>query len=101
VPTRFEPTPQATQTATAVISRMSDAPATLARINVGQLNLRAGPGADQLVLTTAAEGEVFTATARTADGAWLEVCCVGGRSVWLSAPLVTITGTVASLPVKP
>lgn len=109
-PTRATPTPEATKTTpiTTLPTRAATTPAqsagavlTLAQVNAGPLNLRAGPGADQLVLTTAAAGEVFTVTARTADDTWLEVCCVGGKPVWLSSSLVTITGTVTSLPIKP
>jgi len=46
-------------------------------------------------------GEVYTATARTADSSWLQVCCIQGSPVWLSAQYVTITGTISALPIKP
>ena len=95
------PTVQPTPTATATPGQAAAAGVVLAQVSAGPLNLRAGPASDQTVIATADIGEVFTATARTADEAWLEVCCVSDKPVWLSAPLVTITGTLTSLPIKP
>jgi uncharacterized protein YgiM (DUF1202 family) len=75
--------------------------APIAQIKEGPLTLRTSPSREGGIVAMAQVGETYTATARTADSAWLQVCCVQGSPVWLSAQYVTITGTISTLPIKP
>ncbi len=73
----------------------------MAQVVEGPLVLRAGPERNQPVLAIVDIGSTYTVTARTSDGAWLQVCCVKGSPAWLSSQFVAITGTLDILPVKP
>jgi uncharacterized protein YraI len=84
--------PPAAATATA-----SGAP--IATIHTGPLNLRSGPGKDYGVLAVGAVGDTFAVVGRSADGAWLKVCCVKDAPVWLAADLVDVTGAIQDVPV--
>ncbi len=90
-----------TATSVPTPTRMALLQAPVAQVMQGPLLLRIGPERDQPVLGIGDEGSTFTVTARTSDSAWLQVCCVKGELAWLSAQFVAITGTIASLPVKP
>ncbi len=69
-----------------------------AEVNVDQVNLRAGPSTDDLILSTARNTERFAITGRNADGTWWRVCCAGGLEVWINAQLVRVAN-VNSVPV--
>jgi hypothetical protein len=102
-PTR-QPTVPPTPTSTATRVRPTETPAPtatpaqtvaatvapVARILQGPANLRAGPGTDFGVARVANEGETYEATGRTADGAWLRLCCVDGAPVWVAGELVEL-----------
>jgi len=75
--------------------------AIIAQVREGPLTLRTSPSRDGGIVAMAQVGETYTATARTTDSAWLQVCCFQGSPVWLSAQYVTITGTINTLPIKP
>jgi uncharacterized protein YgiM (DUF1202 family) len=70
-------------------------------VAVDLLNLRDGPGQGFGVIGLARSGETYTATARSGDGTWLKVCCVGQAPAWLATGMVTISGRLESLPVAP
>ena len=72
-----------------------------AQVREGPLALRAGPNQGQPVLSSAQVGQAFTVTGRTADNAWLQVCCVNNEPAWLASQFVVFTGTLTTLPVKP
>jgi uncharacterized protein YgiM (DUF1202 family) len=72
-----------------------------AAVAVDLLNLRGGPGQGFGVLGLARAGETFTVMARSGDGAWLQICCLNQAPAWLAAGMVTVTGTIESLPVAP
>jgi uncharacterized protein YraI len=95
--TPVPPTPTAVLAPT--LTTLLQAP--VAQIVEGPLMLRAGPERSQPVLGIGDIGSTYTVTARTSDSTWLQVCCVKGSPAWLSAQFVAITGTIASLPVKP
>jgi tetratricopeptide (TPR) repeat protein len=61
-------------------------------------NLRAGPGIDHPVIGTTKPGQVYSAQGRNVDGAWLEICCVGQKTVWIDAGVTTFLGNVMSIP---
>jgi uncharacterized protein YraI len=72
-----------------------------ARITADVLNTRSGPGATYARLGTVAAGERLEVVGKSANGAWLQVCCVGDQKVWISGnpEYVTISGALASVPV--
>ena len=72
-----------------------------AQVREGPLVLRAGPNQTQPALSSAQAGQAFTVTGRTADNAWLQVCCVNNEPAWLASQFVVVTGTLTTLPVKP
>jgi uncharacterized protein YgiM (DUF1202 family) len=65
------------------------------------LVLRAGPNQAQPALSSAQAGQAFTVTGRSADNAWLQVCCVNNEPAWLASQFVVVTGTLTTVPVKP
>ena len=71
------------------------------QVREGPLVLRAGPNQTQPTLGSAQAGQAFTVTGRTADNAWLQVCCVNNQPAWLASQFVVVTGTLTTLPVKP
>jgi uncharacterized protein YraI len=72
-----------------------------AQVTANGLNLREAPGSTSAIVGSAEEGDSFLVTGRTQDGAWLRVCCVGEREVWLSAAYVNLTGAAEAAPVVP
>lgn len=95
--------PSATPEATALPSPTAtpEAGAVRAEVATTLLNLRAGPGQGFGVVGLARAGQIFTATARSADGAWLQVCCVNDGPAWVAADYVTVTRRIEALPVVP
>jgi uncharacterized protein YgiM (DUF1202 family) len=104
-------TSTATQTAPATTTPPATASTTLppgtpgtrlrAVVAVDLLNLRAGPGQGFGVIGLARSGETYTATARSGDGTWLQICCHNQAPAWLATGMVTVTGRLANLPVTP
>jgi hypothetical protein len=94
-PTRQPATPAPAARITRVVAP-TRAPATATpaliqvRISRGPANLRAGPGREFGITIVADEGASFSATGRTADGAWLRLCCVNDSTVWIAADLAEI-----------
>ena len=70
-------------------------------VAVDLLNLRGGPGQGFGVIGLARSGETYTATTRSGDGAWLQICCFNHAPAWLATEMVTVTGAIDSLPVAP
>jgi uncharacterized protein YraI len=60
------------------------------------LNIRSGPGTTYPVVSTAKKGQTFDVKGRTADSAWLQLCCFTGQNGWASAGLLTVKGDVKS-----
>ena len=86
---------------TATLAPSAAAAAPRAQVREGPLLLRAGPNQDQPAVSSAQVGQAFTVTGRTADNAWLQICCVNNEPAWLASQFVVITGTLSTLPVKP
>lgn len=61
-----------------------------ARIRQGPTNMRAGPGTNYDVVAIAKEGAVFALNGRSADGAWLQVCCAREAPAWVAAELAEL-----------
>jgi uncharacterized protein YgiM (DUF1202 family) len=70
-------------------------------VAVDFLNLRDGPGQGFGVIGLARSGETYTATARSGDSIWLQVCCFNQAPAWLASGMVTVTGSLDRLPVAP
>ena len=69
-------------------------------VQADPLNVRAEPGPDSPVLALAAIGDRFMVKGRTADGAWLQVCCVLDElRGWVSAAFVSTEGDIEQVPV--
>jgi uncharacterized protein YraI len=64
------------------------------------VNVRAGPGAFNPAIGTLTKGEAMEAKGRTQDGRWIQVCCVDGKTGWVSASLVAFAGDVTELPLS-
>ena len=62
-------------------------------------NLRSGPGTNYPVVGSAAAGKQYEITGRSPDGAWLEVCCVNGKPVWVARSVVAVSGDVDTVAV--
>jgi uncharacterized protein YraI len=65
----------------------------------GTINVRQGPGASYAILTTAKPGQAFEIKGRNPDNSWLQLCCFDGKSGWISAPLLEVTGDLAGVSV--
>jgi WD40 repeat protein len=63
------------------------------------MNVRAGPGTEYALAGTAEANQPLQIVGRNADATWLQVCCVAGKQVWVSASLVTVQGDTARVPV--
>jgi hypothetical protein len=81
LPTRTSrPTPTATSAPVAVANKV--------------VNLRAGPGTLYPVVGTTELGQSYAITGRISDSSWLEICCLGQKTVWVSAPVVEVAGNL-------
>ena len=98
-------TPSPTVTAQATL-RPTPAPVlgqVTASVNAGgsRLNIRRGPSTDFVVIDKALPGEVFVASGRSEDGAWvlIEAGEVPGGSGWVATEYVELSEPVTELPV--
>ncbi len=69
-----------------------------ARINVNDLNVRAGPGTTYPVLGTLAFGTQVPVTGRVADGTWLAIP-FNGTTGWIFTELAVLEGDLSTIPV--
>lgn len=69
-----------------------------ARINVNDLNVRAGPGTTYPVLGTLAFGTQVPVTGRIADGTWLAIP-FNGMTGWIFSELAILDGDLSAVPV--
>jgi uncharacterized protein YgiM (DUF1202 family) len=95
------PTSTAIISPTATLAPSAAAVVLRAQVREGPLVLRAGPNQAQPALSSAQAGQAFTVTGRSADNAWLQVCCVNNEPAWLASQFVVVTGTLTTVPVKP
>ena len=75
----------------------ADAP--VAVVKLDPLSIRQGPSTDAALITRARSGDIFSVLGRSADDAWLKVCCVDEAPAWLAAEFVEVSVPVTSLPV--
>ncbi len=63
------------------------------------VSVYAGPGQGFGKIGLLKANEVKKLLGRTADGSWLQICCVNGDPVWVAANLVQVQGDIAKVPV--
>lgn len=54
------------------------------------INVRGGPDTTFAIVASAVAGEQFDLVARSADGAWWQVCCFSGQAGWIYGELATV-----------
>jgi len=90
-------TPSRTPAVAAGASAKS-APGGLAgRVLADQVNVRRGPGLDQVAIGQAGAGQPVTAIGRSREGDWLAVAWEGATG-WVAARLIELSGNAADLP---
>ncbi len=72
-----------------------------AQVTADALNARSGPGLSFTRVGTLAAGQRVEVVGKSANGAWLQVCCVAGQKVWVTnnPEYVTLSGSLAAVPV--
>ena len=65
-----------------------------------RLNLRAGPGTNQTVLTSLRSGEEVHLLGRTENNAWLQIRTEAGQEGWAATRYLRTAGDVKTLPVR-
>lgn len=96
-----ESKPTATQTPTLLPPTQN--PPTSANANTAtphavvqiEANIRNGPGTNYTVIGGAKIATRLQIVGRTADGSWLQICCVGGGESWVYAELLLLGGGIA------
>jgi uncharacterized protein YraI len=68
-------------------------------VNVGKLNLRAGPGFAYLVIKVLDQGQRLSVLGRSANSVWIEVRLPDGSGGWVYAYFVRASARLADLPV--
>lgn len=68
-------------------------------VATGALNVRSGPGAAYSIVTTVNQGATVTLTGRNNLSTWVQVKTASNVTGWVNASLISITGTVSTLPV--
>jgi uncharacterized protein YraI len=63
------------------------------------MNVREGPGAGYLPITTVNQGETVTLLGRNADGSWVQVTLADGTMGWVSTLHIVTTYKVVDLPI--
>jgi hypothetical protein len=69
----------------------------VARVNVGNLNVRQGPGTTYPTVGTLAQGEAPDIVGRNEDSTWWAIS-FGGGTAWVFSDLVTVEGDVSQVP---
>jgi hypothetical protein len=64
------------------------------------VNVRAGPGVDYPILTTAERGQEFDIVGKNAAGDWWRFCCVEEQPGWVIDELVEVNGAVEDVAVS-
>lgn len=75
--------------------------APLASVASEIVNVRQGPAVSFGVIGQAPNGTQLSLVGRTADSAWLAVCCVNGQQGWVATYLLATDVDINTLPVTP
>uniref|UniRef100_A0A540VGI9 SH3 domain-containing protein n=1 Tax=Litorilinea aerophila TaxID=1204385 RepID=A0A540VGI9_9CHLR len=67
-----------------------------------RLNIRSGPGTNYAIVGKALPGEQFIALGRNATGTWVQIAVpdLPGGFGWVSAPFISLSGSVLDLPIS-
>lgn len=101
------PTPSPTPTARPVtatpieraVSNPARQPTPYVVVKPANLNGRRGPGAEYDRIGQAKQGQELFVLGRSADNAWLQVCCLANQPVWVAADQVDAKNAVDTAPV--
>lgn len=80
-------------------NRITPQPTAYVVIKPATLNGRRGPGTGYERVGQANKGQELLVLGRSADGAWLQVCCLANQPVWVAADQVDAKGGVQAAPV--
>ena len=69
-----------------------------ATVNTAALNVRQGPGTTYQVIEVVHTGDLLAVSGRNTAGSWYQIKLADGRSGWVSASLVSLTGAASDLP---
>ena len=98
MPNTVTPSPSATATPKPDPTQTpADVP--VAVVKFDPLSVRRGPSTDATLVTLAQSGDTFSVLGRSADDAWVKVCCVAEAPVWLATQFVEVSVPMTSLPV--
>ena len=92
------PTPISTPTATRTPT-VTPTATPFAIVRVTTLNVRQGPGTVYDIIGRVTSSQSLATLGRTADGGWLQVCCVEGKRGWVASDLVVSSVSLQALPV--
>ncbi len=87
------------ETAVAAISVVATPPLPRAIVQAEPLNLRQGPSTDFAIVSVAALDDSFEIVGRSADGEWLELCCIEAQNVWSIREALFVIGLETAVPV--
>ena len=95
------PLPADTPTATpdAPTSEPTAAPPRLV-VSAPLVNVRAGPGVEFPIITTAERGQEYDIVGKNGAGDWWRFCCVNGEPAWVIDELVEVDGAVDTVAVS-
>ena len=95
-PAALTPTPQVAPLAT--VTLLEGAPQGV--VLVERINARSGPGTQFPVVGVLPAGARLSLQGRSADSAWLLVCCVNGQPAWVAQFLMQPDGAIEELPIQ-
>lgn len=72
-------------------------PTPFVQVRSALANVRTGPGVDYPVVTQLPGETQITVVGRIPEGTWLQICCVNGESVWISASVVEVVNELAQV----
>ena len=64
----------------------------------GLVTLRTGPGVEYPQIAQLGPNIPVAIIGRSADGSWLEICCISGQSMWVAAQHVIVNNDIALAP---
>lgn len=67
------------------------------QVESGLVALRTGPGVEFPLLAQLGPGIPVAVIGRSDNGAWLQICCISGQTVWVAAAHVTIYNDIGAL----
>jgi hypothetical protein len=69
-------------------------------VNTPLVNARTGPGTDYEIVATVERGAEYEIIGKNPDGAWWQLCCIDGVTVWIIGEYIDTDGPVDAIPVS-